>query len=86
MGGWTAPCSRSCRQATLRRRRRRAYLQPGAGSRLARQGLREGDIITGSNRVRIRDLAEFQEVVRSVSGTLYLQVRRNGNDYVARID
>ena len=56
------------------------------GSRLARQGLREGDVITGSNRVRIRDLAEFQEVLRSVTGTLYLQVRRKGNDYVARID
>jgi len=55
-------------------------------SRLARQGLREGDVITGSNRMRIRDLGEFQEVIRSVSGTLYLQVRRNGNDYVARID
>jgi serine protease DegQ len=55
-------------------------------SRLARQGLREGDVITGSNRMRIRDLGEFREVVRSVSGTLYLQVRRNGNDYVARID
>jgi len=55
-------------------------------SRLARQGLREGDVITGSNRMRIRDLEEFREVVRSVSGTLYLQVRRNGNDYVARID
>jgi Do/DeqQ family serine protease len=55
-------------------------------SRLARQGLREGDVITGSNRMRIRDLAEFQEVIRSVSGTLYLQVRRQGNDYVARID
>ena len=55
-------------------------------SRLARQGLREGDIITGSNRMRIRDLGEFQEVIRSVSGTLYLQVRRNGKDYVARID
>jgi len=55
-------------------------------SRLARQGLREGDIITGSNRVPIRDLAEFQEVLRGVSGTLYLQVRRGGRDYVARID
>ena len=55
-------------------------------SRLARQGLREGDVITGSNRMRIRDLAEFQEVIRSISGTLYLQVRRKGNDYVARID
>jgi len=59
-------------------------LEPG--SRLARQGLREGDFITGSNRMRIRDLGEFQEVIRSVSGTLYLQVRRNGKDYVARID
>jgi len=55
-------------------------------SRLARQGLRKGDVITGSNRVRIRDLGEFREVIRSVSGTLYLQVQRNGNDYVARID
>lgn len=61
-----------------------ARLEPR--SRLARQGLREGDVITGSNRMRIRDLGEFQEVIRSVSGTLYLQVHRNGNDYVARID
>ena len=61
-----------------------AKLEPR--SRLARQGLREGDVITGSNRMRIRDLGEFQEVIRSVSGTLYLQVHRNGNDYVARID
>ena len=55
-------------------------------SRLARQGLREGDIITGANRMKIRDLGEFREVIRSVSGPLYLQVRRSGNDYVARID
>ena len=25
-------------------------------------------------------------LIRAVSGTLYLQVRRDGNDYVARID
>jgi len=55
-------------------------------SRLARQGLREGDVITGSNRMKIRDLAEFQDVIRSVSGPLFLQIRREGNDYVARID
>jgi len=55
-------------------------------SRLARQGLRAGDIITGANRARIRDLGEFQEVLRSARGTLFLQVRREGNDYVARID
>jgi Do/DeqQ family serine protease len=56
------------------------------GSRLARQGLREGDIITGSNRIKIRDLGEFKDVIRSVGGTLFLQVRREGNDYVARVD
>jgi len=61
-----------------------AELEPS--SRLARQGLRRGDVITGSNRMRIRDLGEFQEVIRAVGGTLYLQVRREGNDYVARID
>jgi serine protease DegQ len=55
-------------------------------SRLARQGLREGDIITGSNRTRIRDLKEMQEVIPSVRGTLYLQIRRDGGDYIARID
>jgi serine protease Do/serine protease DegQ len=55
-------------------------------SRLARQGLREGDIITGFNRVPIRDLAEFREALRGENGTLYLQVRRGGRDYVARID
>lgn len=57
-----------------------------SGSRLARQGLREGDVITGANRMKIRDLGEFREVIRSVSGPLFLQVRRGGNDYVARID
>jgi serine protease Do len=56
------------------------------GSRLARQGLREGDIITGSNRMKIRDLSEFKDVIRSVGGALFLQVRREGNDYVARVD
>ena len=55
-------------------------------SRLARQGLREGDIITGANRAPIRNVVEFETVVGSVRGTLFLQIRRNGNDYVARID
>jgi serine protease DegQ len=55
-------------------------------SRLARQGLRVGDIITGANRVRIRELDELAEVIDDVRGPLYLQVRRGGNDYVARID
>jgi len=55
-------------------------------SRLARQGLREGDIVTGANRMPIRDVGEFESVVGSARGTLFLQIRRNGSDYVARID
>jgi Do/DeqQ family serine protease len=55
-------------------------------SRLARRGMRPGDIVVGCNRMRIRDLAELQEVIASVTGTLYLEVRRNGNDYVVRLD
>lgn len=55
-------------------------------SRLARQGVRPGDIITGCNRMATRDLSEFQEVVSSVRGSLYLQVRRGGRDYVVRMD
>jgi S1-C subfamily serine protease len=55
-------------------------------SRLARLGLREGDIINGSNRMRIRDLGEFREVISSIENSLYLQVRRGSNDYVVRLD
>ena len=59
-------------------------LEPGA--RLARRGLRPGDIITGCNRMKIRDLGEFQDVVSSVRGSLYLEVHRDGGDYVVRVD
>ena len=55
-------------------------------SRLARRGLRKGDIITGSNRIKVRDLAEFEEVIPAISGPLYLQIRRDRGDYVVRID
>jgi S1-C subfamily serine protease len=55
-------------------------------SRLARQGLRTGDVITGANRVRIHELRELREVISGLSGPLYLQIHREGNDYVARID
>lgn len=55
-------------------------------SRLARRGLRPGDIIVGSNRNRIRDLDEFEEVISSVNGSLYLEVLRRGNEYVVRVD
>jgi len=55
-------------------------------SRLARKGLRPGDIISGSNQMKIRDLGEFQDVISSVSGSLYLEVYRKGKDYVVRLD
>jgi len=57
-----------------------------SGSVLARRGLRPGDIITGSNRTRIRDLGEFQDVISSLRGSLYLGIRRQGGDYVVRVD
>lgn len=55
-------------------------------SRLARRGLRPGDIITGCNQMKTRDLGEFQDVISSVRGRLYLEVRRDGDDYVVRVD
>ncbi len=55
-------------------------------SRLARSGLRPGDIITGVNRQPIQGLSEFEELVQASRGPLLFQLRRNGGDYVARID
>jgi len=59
-------------------------LEPG--SRLARNGLRPGDILTGVNRQGFRNMSGFQDMITSARGSLYLQVHRNGGDYVARID
>lgn len=59
-------------------------LEPG--SRLARRGLRPGDIITGVNRREIRTLEEFETEISANRGTFFLQIRRNGGDYVARIE
>lgn len=59
-------------------------LEPDA--RLARRGLRPGDIVTGCNRMKIQDLGEFKDVVSSIRGRLYLEVRRDGEDYVVRVD
>jgi len=53
---------------------------------LARRGLRSGDIITGCNRMKIQDLGEFKDVVSSIRGSIYLEVRRDGGDYVVRVD
>lgn len=55
-------------------------------SRLAQRGMRPGDIVMGANRNRVRDLDEFREVVGSINGTLYLEVKRGGRDYVVRVD
>jgi len=55
-------------------------------SRLARKGFRPGDIVTGCNRMKIQDLAEFQSVVESIRGALYLEVYRDGGEYVVRVD
>ncbi len=72
----------------LRSERIRGVLVSGLepGSRLARRGLRPGDIITGVNRKEIRTLKEFETEIAANSGTFFLQIRRNGGDYVARID
>jgi len=55
-------------------------------SPLLEQGFRPGDIITGANRQRVQNLTDLQELVQGGAGPILLQVRRNGNDYVARIE
>lgn len=55
-------------------------------SRLARSGLRPGDILTGVNRQAVQGLADFEGLVKASHGPLLFQLRRNGGDYVARID
>ena len=59
-------------------------LQPD--SRLARRGMRPGDIVTGANRQSVRDLDEFRAVVDGIDGALFLEVLRGGRDYVVRLD
>lgn len=55
-------------------------------SRLAYEGLRPGDIITGANREKIRSLADLKDVLGRLRGALVLQIRRNGEAYIARMD
>ncbi|MDZ4729363.1 MAG: Do family serine endopeptidase [Xanthomonadales bacterium] len=55
-------------------------------SRLARSGLRPGDIVTGVNQQSIQGAGEFEEQVKASPGPLLFQLRRKGEDYVARID
>jgi serine protease DegQ len=55
-------------------------------SRMARAGLRPGDIISGCNRMKIKDLAELPEVIEAVRDSLFLEVHRGGRNYVVRVD
>ena len=55
-------------------------------SRLAREGLVEGDIITGVNRQRVHNLVDFREALEASRGGILLQIRRRGRAYIARID
>lgn len=57
-----------------------------ADCELARNGFRVGDIVTGVNRQAITNLGDFQSQVQSGHGSLFLQVRRDGDDYIARVD
>ena len=55
-------------------------------SQLGRSGFRPGDIVTGCNRMKIQGLDEFEEVIRSVKGSLFLEILRDGKGYVVRVD
>lgn len=59
-------------------------LEPG--SRLAYEGLRPGDIITGVNRESISSLADLKRLLGEVSGPFVLQIHRKGESYFARIE
>ena len=55
-------------------------------SRLAREGLVEGDVITGVNRQRVHNLDDFTRELEVKHGSILLQIRRSGRAYIARID
>jgi len=55
-------------------------------SRLARKGLASGDIITGVNRERIHNLADFSAALQVKRSSILLQVRRRGRSYIAQIE
>ena len=55
-------------------------------SRLAKEGLAEGDIVTGLNRQRVLNLADLQDVLESSPGGLMIQINRRGRAYIVRVD
>jgi len=56
------------------------------GSRLARAGLAEGDIITGVNRQRVHNLADFSQALERKRSSILLQIRRRNRTYVVQIN
>ena len=55
-------------------------------SRLAYEGLAEGDIVTGVNRQQINNLADFTQALELTHRGILLQIRRNGRAYIARVE
>lgn len=55
-------------------------------SLLAKEGLTEGDIVTGLNRQRVHSLADFTTILESTQGGLLMQINRGGRAYIVRID
>ena len=55
-------------------------------SRLAREGLVEGDIITGVNRQRVHSLDDFSGALEQTRSSILLQISRRGRAYIVRID
>jgi serine protease DegQ len=55
-------------------------------SRLAREGLKPGDLITGVNRQQVRNLADFREALKNTRGSILLQGNRRGRSYAVKVD
>ncbi len=55
-------------------------------SLLAYEGLRPGDVITAVNRKRTDNLDDLRRAMEGTRGPVLLQLRRDGEVYVARID
>jgi Do/DeqQ family serine protease len=55
-------------------------------SRLAREGLAEGDIITGVNRQRVHNLDDFRNALEQTRSSILLQINRRGRAYIVRVD
>ncbi len=55
-------------------------------SLLAREGLAEGDIITGVNRQRVHDLDDFKAAFEHRRSSILLQISRRGRAYIVRLD